>query len=56
MDLEFEWDENKAASNFIKHGIRFEEVRAVFENDHMISEEKNVWMGDRTTDETVAAD
>jgi hypothetical protein len=23
---------------------------------NMISEEKNVWMGDRTTDETVVAD
>jgi uncharacterized protein len=33
MDLEFEWDKNKAASNFVKHGIRFEEVRAVFEDD-----------------------
>jgi uncharacterized protein len=33
MDLEFDWDKNKAASNFIKHGIRFEEVRAVFEDD-----------------------
>ncbi|NJM68546.1 MAG: BrnT family toxin [Acaryochloris sp. RU_4_1] len=33
MDLEFEWDENKAESNFIKHGIRFEEAKVVFRSD-----------------------
>ncbi len=28
----FEWDENKAQSNFKKHGIGFEEASLVFEN------------------------
>ena len=28
--LTFEWDSNKAASNLVKHGIRFEEAATVF--------------------------
>lgn len=28
--LEFEWDENKAQSNFEKHGITFEEAAEIF--------------------------
>jgi uncharacterized protein len=28
--VEFEWDIAKAASNFIKHGVSFEEARTVF--------------------------
>jgi uncharacterized DUF497 family protein len=27
----FEWDEDKDASNFAKHGIRFEEAATIFE-------------------------
>jgi uncharacterized DUF497 family protein len=30
MDLEFEWDQDKAASNKKKHGISFEEAATVF--------------------------
>lgn len=26
MPMEFEWDENKAKSNRVKHGIRFEDA------------------------------
>ncbi|WP_419906529.1 BrnT family toxin [Hoeflea sp.] len=29
-DDEFEWDDAKAASNLSKHGVRFEDARAVF--------------------------
>jgi hypothetical protein len=29
-DHEFEWDDAKAASNFEKHGVSFDEARAVF--------------------------
>ena len=29
-DLEFEWDEDKAASNKKKHGVNFEEAATVF--------------------------
>ncbi|MFH7244871.1 MAG: BrnT family toxin [Spirulina sp.] len=28
--LEFEWDKNKAESNFEKHGVRFEEAAEAF--------------------------
>ena len=30
MDLEFEWDEKKAALNKRKHGVTFEEAATVF--------------------------
>ena len=30
MKLQFEWDENKAAENFVKHGARFEDAMTVF--------------------------
>jgi len=30
MSLEFEWDEDKAASNRKKHGVTFEEAVSVF--------------------------
>jgi uncharacterized DUF497 family protein len=28
--MRFAWDEKKAASNFVKHGISFEEAETVF--------------------------
>jgi len=30
MDIAFEWDEEKARSNYRKHGVQFEEARTVF--------------------------
>jgi uncharacterized DUF497 family protein len=30
VGLNFEWDDNKAKSNFIKHGITFEEASTAF--------------------------
>jgi uncharacterized DUF497 family protein len=30
IDLDFDWDEDKAAANFKKHGITFEEAKTVF--------------------------
>jgi uncharacterized DUF497 family protein len=30
MSLEFEWDQDKAASNLKKHGVTFEEAATVF--------------------------
>lgn len=30
--MEFEWDESKAAANFNKHGVNFEEAKTVFDN------------------------
>jgi uncharacterized DUF497 family protein len=32
-ELKFTWDENKALTNLQKHGVSFEEAKAVF-NDH----------------------
>ncbi|EAR0284417.1 BrnT family toxin [Salmonella enterica subsp. enterica serovar Java] len=39
MDAEtvFEWDEVKAASNYRKHGIRFEEAARVFDDPFHLS-------------------
>ncbi|EBW4556921.1 BrnT family toxin [Salmonella enterica] len=39
MDTEtvFEWDEVKAASNYRKHGIRFEEAARVFDDPFHLS-------------------
>lgn len=31
--MEFEWDPNKALSNFRKHGVRFAEAVTVFEDE-----------------------
>ncbi len=32
----FEWDENKALANIKKHGVSFEEARAVFYDDYAV--------------------
>lgn len=37
MPTEFEWDTNKAKSNLIKHGIRFEEAVLVFDDPYHLS-------------------
>ena len=29
-ELRFEWDERKAKSNIVKHGVSFEEAKTVF--------------------------
>lgn len=44
-DLIFEWDEEKAASNFKKHGIRFETASKVFaDEDKLIrNDEEHPW-------------
>jgi uncharacterized DUF497 family protein len=31
-DDDFQWDDRKAASNFVKHGISFEMARSVFDD------------------------
>lgn len=37
MDMEFEWDEEKAASNFKKHKLTFEEAKTVFADPFAIT-------------------
>lgn len=36
MDLNFEWDEDKAEANIIKHGISFETAAKVFLDENRI--------------------
>ncbi len=35
-ELRFEWDEKKANSNLIKHGISFEEAKTVFYDEEAL--------------------
>jgi uncharacterized DUF497 family protein len=35
--MEFEWDVRKAETNYRKHGVRFAEAVAVFEDDYAIT-------------------
>jgi len=37
MDLEFEWDEDKAAANLKKHKVSFEEAKTVFSDPFSIT-------------------
>ena len=55
MNLKFEWDTVKAASNLRKHGVSFEEASTVFSNplakifldkEHSISEDREFIIGD----------
>jgi uncharacterized DUF497 family protein len=35
-DDDFEWDDEKAISNFAKHGVTFEQARAAFDDPNHI--------------------
>ena len=37
MELKFEWDRNKAKSNFRKHNVTFDEARTIFSDDFVIT-------------------
>jgi uncharacterized DUF497 family protein len=52
--LNFEWDENKAAANLAKHGVRFDEAETVFADplagiapdpDHSETEQREISAG-----------
>ncbi len=52
--MEFEWDEEKAATNIKNHGVSFEEVKSVFDDplyvdfydpDHSLDEDRFVIVG-----------
>lgn len=34
--MEFEWDENKNAENFKKHGVGFQEAKKAFEDENAV--------------------
>ena len=53
-DIEFEWDDKKADSNFQKHGVSFEEgatvfndpeIATIFDPDHSKDEERYISIG-----------
>ena len=41
MDIEFEWDQRKAAANFAKHGVSFEAAKDVFFDENRLYELDN---------------
>lgn len=52
--MRFDWDEQKAAENLLKHGVSFDEARTVFDDplyvdfydpDHSIGEHRFIIMG-----------
>ena len=54
MNLIFEWDSDKAASNISKHGVPFEEALTVFsgplarifdDEDHSVEEHREIAIG-----------
>jgi uncharacterized DUF497 family protein len=54
MATEYEWDEAKASSNLLKHGVTFEEALSVFDNplaiifddeDHSGGESREIIVG-----------
>lgn len=38
-DLHFEWDDAKAAGNFVKHGVAFEAAAAIFDDPNRLEED-----------------
>jgi uncharacterized DUF497 family protein len=55
MALEFEWDPAKAAANYRKHRVRFEEAATAFgdprsitipDPDHSVGEDRFILIGD----------
>jgi hypothetical protein len=53
--MEFEWDEEKAAANLVKHGVSFEEAGTVFDDslyvdfydpDHSVGEHRYIIIGE----------
>lgn len=47
MELYFEWDDNKAKINHLKHGISFEEAVLVFEDPFAVSDQDRVENGEQ---------
>lgn len=54
MNLKFEWDEQKASLNLKKHGVSFEEAKAVFDDPlayifddewHSVGEQREIIIG-----------
>jgi len=46
MERYFEWDDQKAETNYRKHGIRFEEAARVFDDPFAVSEQDRIENGE----------
>ena len=46
MPMEFEWNANKAKSNRVKHGIRFEDAVLVFDDPQHLSQQDRIENGE----------
>ncbi|MDR1850471.1 MAG: BrnT family toxin [Zoogloeaceae bacterium] len=46
MERYFEWDDRKAASNYFKHGVRFEEAALVFADPFSVSVQDRIVDGE----------
>jgi uncharacterized protein len=53
--MKFEWDENKAVKNLVKHGVSFKEAKTIFDDplyvdfydlDHSEDEERYLIVGE----------
>jgi len=53
--MEYEWDKNKAVTNFAKHGVSFEEAKTVFDDplyvdfydpDHSYNQHRFILLGE----------
>lgn len=47
MERYFEWDDQKAETNYRKHGIRFEEAARVFDDPFAVSEQDRIENGEQ---------
>ena len=47
MERYFEWDDKKAAINYRKHGVRFEEAARAFDDPFAISEQDRIENGEQ---------
>ncbi len=62
MNLKFEWDRKKAATNLSKHGVSFEEALTVFsdplarifdDEDHSLEEQREIIIGHSAKDRSL---
>lgn len=53
--MDYDWDKNKTVSNFVKHGVSFEEAKTVFDDplyvdfydpDHSYGEQRFILLGE----------
>ncbi len=64
-EKDFQWDRKKAATNFLKHGVPFEEAVTIFDDplfvvfadpDHSIRERRFIIMGESSQQRLLVVD